>query len=91
MSPETAAAGRSSARMIAVVILVIIAILAIIAGIMYFAEPAKSLPSILGTITQPASRADKHRPARGAVALVVGVICLVAAWFVGRSGSSSHS
>lgn len=91
MSPETAAGGRSSVRMIAVVILVIIAILAIIAGIMYFAEPARSLPSFLGTITHPASRAGDHRPARGAVALVVGVICLAAAWFVSRSGSSSHS
>ncbi len=45
MSSESAAGGRSSGRMIAVVVLVIIAVLAIIAGIMYFAEPAKSLPS----------------------------------------------
>lgn len=91
MDNESAAGGRSPAKMIAIIVLVVIAILAIIAGIMYFAEPAKSLPSMLGTITHPASRASKHRPARGAVALAVGVICLVAAWFVGRSGTSAGS
>lgn len=91
MDNESAAGGRSPAKMIAIIVLVVIAVLAIIAGIMYFAEPAKSLPSMLGTITHPASRASKHRPARGAVALAVGVICLVAAWFVGRSGTSAGS
>jgi hypothetical protein len=55
------------------------------------AEPAKSLPSILGTITHPASRANANRSLRGAIALLAGVICLVAAWFVGRSGASSRS
>lgn len=91
MSNESAAGGRSPAQTIAVIILVVIGILAIIAAIMYFAEPAKSLPSILGTITHPASRASKHRPARGAVALIVGLICLVAAWFVGRRSTSAGS
>ncbi|MGE5289565.1 MAG: hypothetical protein ACM3ML_20685 [Micromonosporaceae bacterium] len=90
MSTESAAGGRSLGRMSAVVVLVIIAVLAIVAGIMYFAEPAKSLPSILGTITHPASRANAHRTLRGAAALVVGVICLVAAWFVGTRGKSSR-
>jgi hypothetical protein len=88
---ESAAGGRSPAKMTAIIVLVVIAILAIIAGIMYYAEPAKSLPSILGTITHPASRASKHRPARGAVALIVGLICLVAAWFVGRRSTSAGS
>jgi flagellar basal body-associated protein FliL len=87
MSPENVAGGRSALRMIAIFVLVIIAMLAIIAGIMYFAEPAKSLPSILGTITHPASRANAHRPVRGTVVLVVGVLCLAAAWFVGRRGT----
>jgi len=84
------ARGRSSGRMIAVAVLVIITILAIIAGIMYLAEPAKSLPSILGTITHPASRASAHRTFRGWAALAAGVICLVAAWFVSRMGKSSR-
>jgi hypothetical protein len=89
VSSGSGARGRSPGRMIVVVILVIIAILAITAGIMYLVEPAKSLPSILGTITHPPSRANAHRPLRGWTALVVGVVCLVAAWFAGRAGRSS--
>jgi drug/metabolite transporter (DMT)-like permease len=79
-----AAGGRSSGKGIIVAVLVIIAILAIIAAIMYFTEPAKSLPSVLGTITHPPGRANAHRPLRGAAAAVVGVVCLVAAGLVGR-------
>jgi hypothetical protein len=75
--------------MIVVVILAILAILAIVAGIMYLAEPAKSLPSVLGTITSPASRANGHRDTRGAVAVVIGVILLVAAFFTGRGGKAA--
>ena len=88
MSSYSTAGGRSSGKTIAAVILVIIGVLALVAGIIYFLEPAKSLPSILGTITHPASRANAHRSLRGIIALVVGVICLVAAWFVGRRGTS---
>jgi hypothetical protein len=72
--------------MTAVVVLAIIAVVAIIAAIMFFTEPAKSLPSILGTITHPASRASAHRTTRGAVTLAVGVVCLVAAGFASRMG-----
>lgn len=88
MSSYSAASGRSSGKTIAAVILLIIGVLALVAGIIYFVEPAKSLPSILGTITHPASRANAHRSLRGIIAVVVGVICLVAAWFVGRRGTS---
>jgi hypothetical protein len=88
VSTGNAAGGRSLGKMIAVAVLVVIAVLAIIAGIIYFAEPAKSLPSILGTITHPASRADAHRPVRGVAALVIGVICLVVAWVVATRGKS---
>ncbi|MGH3172008.1 MAG: hypothetical protein ACRDN0_39905 [Trebonia sp.] len=70
-------------------VLVILAILAIIAGIMYLAEPARSLPGVLGTITSPPSRANGPRDARGAVALVIGVILLAAAWFTVRGGKSA--
>jgi len=90
VSSGSGARGRSRGSMIAVVVLVIIAVVAIVAGIMYLAEPAKSLPSILGTITHPASRANAHRTLRGWTALVVGVICLVAAWFASRTGKSSR-
>jgi hypothetical protein len=83
------ARSRSSAKVITVAVLVIIAILAIIAGVLYLTEPAKSLPSVLGTITSPASRANGHRDARGGVSLAVGVILLLVAYFIGRAGRSA--
>lgn len=91
MAAASQANPRSSAKTIAVVILAIIGVVAIVAGIMYFTEPAKSLPSVLGTITSPAARANGHRDTRGAVAVVVGVILLVAAVLTGRSGKSARS
>jgi multisubunit Na+/H+ antiporter MnhB subunit len=75
--------------MTAVVVLVIIAVLAIIAAIMYFTEPARSLPSILGAISHPASRANAHRTTRAWIALAVGVVCLVAAGLVSWTGRPS--
>ncbi len=89
MTDASRARSWSPGKIIAVAVLVIIAVLAIIAGILYLTEPAKSLPSILGTITHPASRANAHRSARGWTALVIGVICLAAAWLVSRMGRSS--
>ena len=84
MTHRSGTRGRSSGQTIAVAVLLIIAVLAIVAGIIYLTEPAKSLPSILGTITTPASRANAHRTTRGWTAIAVGVICLVAAWFIRR-------
>jgi amino acid permease len=83
-------AGRSAGKTTAVAILAVIAILAIVAGAIYFAEPAKSLPSVLGTITSPASRANAHRSTRGWVAIAVGVVLLVAAWFTARMGRTAQ-
>ncbi len=85
---SVSASGRSSGKTIIAVVLVVIAILAIVAGIIYFIEPAHSLPSILGKITHPpagAARANATRSLRGAGAMVVAVVCLVAAFFVNRS------
>jgi amino acid permease len=81
---ETQASGWSSGKMAAVAVLIIIAVLAAVAGVMYLTEPAKSLPSFLGAITHPASRAAAHRSTRGIVAIAVAVVGLVAAWFVSR-------
>jgi uncharacterized membrane protein HdeD (DUF308 family) len=69
---------------VAAVVLAVIAIILIVAAILYFSEPAKSLPSFLGAIKlngHNAARAGKHRSVRGIVALVVGVICLAGSWF----------
>ena len=90
---SASASGRSSGKTIIAVVLAVIAVLAIVAGIIYFIEPAHSLPSIMGKITHPPSslgRANASRSLRGAGALVVGVICLVAAFFVNRSNKSAE-
>jgi amino acid permease len=89
MTSASYAPGRSTGKLAAVVILAVIAVLAIIAAIMYFTEPAKSLPSFLGAITSPASRASAHRSTRGIVSLVVGVVFLAAAVVISRLGRSS--
>ena len=89
---SVSASGRSSGKTIITVVLVVIAVLAIVAGIIYFIEPAHSLPSFMGKITHPPhslSRANASRSLRGAGAVVVGVICLVAAFFVNRSNKAS--
>lgn len=85
MAHATRASGRTAGKLTAVVVLLIIAVLAIIAGILYLTEPARSLPSVLGTITSPASRANAHRELRGWVSLVIAVLCLGAAWFTARA------
>lgn len=89
MTYASRARGRSTGRIAAAAILAIIAVLAIIAAIMYLTEPARSLPGVLGTITHPALRADAHRTTRAVVALVVGVVCLVAAGLASRTGRRS--
>ena len=83
------AGGRSAGKLTVVAVLVIIAILAIVAGAMYFAEPAKSLPGVLGAITS-GSRATEHRDLRGWISIAVAVVFLVAAWFTGRTGRTAQ-
>lgn len=89
MASATTARGMSSGKMTGVIIVAVIGLVALVAGILYFAEPAKSLPSFLGTITAPASRAAAHRTLRGVVSLAVGVVLLVAAGIVGWRGKSA--
>jgi hypothetical protein len=75
---------RSTGRMVGAIVLVVIGIIAVIAAILYFTEPAHSLPSFLGAIKYNGhnhSRAYNHRTLRGVVAIIVGVILLVGAWF----------
>ena len=85
---STSASGRSSGKTIAVVVLVIIAVLAIVAAVIFFIEPAHSLPGFMGKITHPPAtlgRANGHRPLHGIAALVVALVALVGAFFVNRS------
>lgn len=81
---EERTAGRSTGRKVAAAVLGVIGILLIIAAILYFTQPAHSLPSVLGSIAYNGhnhTRAYSHRTLRGIVAIIVGVICLIAAWF----------
>jgi amino acid permease len=76
VSPSTGS-GSSTGRTVAAVICAVVAIVFIVAGIIYLAEPAKSLPSIMGTIHDSTG----HRPLRAAGSLIVGVVFAVGAWF----------
>jgi len=81
--------GRSTGKTAAVAVLVVIAVLALVAGVIYLAEPAKSLPSVMGAITT-GSRATEHRDLRGWVSIVIAVVLLVAAWFTARMKGSAR-
>jgi uncharacterized membrane protein len=75
---------RSTGRTVGAVVLAIIGILAVVAAVLYFTEDAHSLPSILGTIAYNGHnhmRAYSPRTLRGVVAIIVGVILLIGAWF----------
>jgi amino acid permease len=69
--------GNSSGRTAAAVVLAIIAIAFIVAGVLYLAEPASSLPGFMGHI----SGSSGHHPLRAAGSLIIGVVFAVGAWF----------
>jgi preprotein translocase subunit SecY len=74
--------GRPAARVVTAVILAVIALLLVIVGIIYFAEPSRSLPSMIpGHLAATAADSGKNHPLRGAGCLVLGVIFFAAAWF----------
>ena len=83
MSSVSNADGQPSRRPIAIV-LAVIGVLGIILGIVYVAVPAGNLPSIFGH-THPA---NGHHTVRMAVSFVIGVACLVGAYFVNKSGKA---
>jgi uncharacterized membrane protein HdeD (DUF308 family) len=57
---------------------VILGIILIVIGIVYFAEPAKSLPSFF-----PGHEAGSahHHTKHGIAAILLGIACFVFAWF----------
>lgn len=83
MSSVSNAGGQPSKRPIALV-LAIIGVLGIILGIVYVAVPAGNLPSIFGHTTP----ANGHHTVRMAVSFVIGVACLVGAYFVNKGGKA---
>jgi len=83
VSSVSNAGGQSSKRPVAIV-LAIIGVLGIILGIVYLAVPAGNLPSIFGHTTP----ANGHHVVRMGVAFVVGVACLIGAYFVNKGGKA---
>jgi amino acid permease len=90
VSPS-AGSGSSSGRTVTAVICAIVAIVFIVAGIIYLAEPAGSLPGFMGHI----SGSHGHHPLRAAGSLIVGVVFAVGAWFAlkfkGKSATPAGS
>ena len=77
--------GTSTSRKPLVIILTVIGIVAIIVGILYLVA-GSSLPSFL---TAGSHVHKGNHLARGGVALVIGVACLIGAWFSSKTKSSS--
>jgi amino acid permease len=67
----------SSGRTATAVIAAVIALVFIVAGIIYIAEPAGSLPGFMGHV----AGSSGHHPLRAAGCLIVGVVFAVGAWF----------
>jgi uncharacterized membrane protein HdeD (DUF308 family) len=65
-------------RKLLVVLAIVVGVALIIVGLIYFIEPAKSLPSFF-----PGQQAGSahHHVKHGIAAILVGLACLVFAWF----------
>jgi len=83
-SGTSVSGGTSTSRKPLVIILAVIGVVAIIVGILYMVD-GNSLPSFL---TAGSHVHKGNHLARGGVALVVGVACLIGAWFASKSKSS---
>jgi len=60
----------------------IVGVLLIVVAIVYFAEPAHSLPSFFpGHVSATSSEANHHHTKHGIAALVVALACFAFAWF----------
>ena len=61
---------------------VVLGVALIVVGIIYFAEPAKSLPSFFpGHASGSSSEATHHHTKHGIAAVLVGLACFVFVWF----------
>ena len=85
MSSTSVSGGTSTSKKPLVIILAVIGVLAIIVGVLYMVA-GNSLPSFL---TAGSHVHKGNHLARGGVALVLGVACLIGAWFSSKTKSSS--
>ena len=71
---------------------VVLGIVLVIASIVYFVEPAHSLPSFFpGHVSASSSEANHHHSKHGIAALVVALGCFAFAWFQSGPKTSSAS
>jgi Na+/H+ antiporter NhaD/arsenite permease-like protein len=69
---------------------VLLGIVLIVVAIIYFAEPAHSLPSFFpGHVSATSSEANHHHTKHGIAALVVALACFAFAWF--QTGPKAQS
>lgn len=61
---------------------VVLGVVLVIVAIVYFVEPAHSLPSFFpGHVSASSSEASHHHTKHGIAALVVALACFAFAWF----------
>ena len=85
MSSTSVSGGTSTSKKPLVIVLAVVGVLAIIVGILYMVA-GDSLPSFL---TAGSHVHKGNHLARGGLALVLGVACLIGAWFSSKTKSSS--
>jgi hypothetical protein len=69
---------------------VLLGIVLIVVAVIYFAEPAHSLPSFFpGHVSSTSSEASHHHTKHGIAALVVALACFAFAWF--QTGPKAQS
>jgi hypothetical protein len=69
---------------------VVLGIVLVIVAIVYFVEPAHSLPSFFpGHVSASSSEAAHHHTKHGIAALVVALACFAFAWF--QSGPKTRA
>jgi len=69
---------------------VVLGVVLIVLAIVYFVEPAHSLPSFFpGHVSASSSEANHHHTKHGIAALVVALACFAFAWF--QSGPKTSS
>jgi len=73
--------GTSAGRRPLVIVLAVIGVIAIVVGVLYLVA-GNSLPSFF---TMGSHVHKGNHLARGAVALIVGVACLIGSWFSAKS------
>jgi hypothetical protein len=69
---------------------IVLGVILIVVSVIYFAEPAHSLPSFFpGHVSASSSEAGHHHTKHGIAALVVALACFAFAWF--QTGTKTGS